>query len=89
MSDHTYMMQCLNQNIGYNQPNNLGYFLGTGMDMSQVPLAPADTPDDIKTIAAPEQHSPACHLYDLSGRVVTAPVKPGIYVMDGRKLVIK
>ena len=89
MSDHTYMMQCLNQNIGYNQPNNLGYFLGTGMDMSKVPLYPADTPDAIKTIASQEQHSPACHLYDLSGRVVTAPVKPGIYVRDGRKLVIK
>ena len=38
MSDHTYLMSALNENIGYNQPTNLGYFLGTGMDMSQVPL---------------------------------------------------
>ena len=38
MSDHTYLMSALNENIGYNQPTNLGYFLGTGMDMDQVPL---------------------------------------------------
>ena len=38
MSDHTYLMSALNENIGYNQPTNLGYFLGSGMDMSQVPL---------------------------------------------------
>ena len=38
MSDHTYLMSALNENIGYNQPTNLGYFLGTGMDMEQVPL---------------------------------------------------
>ena len=42
MSDHTYMMQCLNQNIGYNQPNHVGgYYLGNGMDFSKVPLASA------------------------------------------------
>ena len=38
MSDHNYYMQTINQNIGYNQPNHLSYFLGTGMDMSQVPV---------------------------------------------------
>ena len=38
MSDHTYLMSALNENIGYNQPTNLGYYLGSDMDMSQVPL---------------------------------------------------
>ncbi len=38
MSDHNYYMQTINQNIGYNQPNHLSYFLGTGMDMSKVPV---------------------------------------------------
>lgn len=38
MSDHHYWLQTVNQNIGYNQPNNLSYFLGTGMNMDDVPL---------------------------------------------------
>ena len=39
MSDHTYQMQCIHQNVGYNQPNHVGgYFLGTGMDFDKVPL---------------------------------------------------
>ena len=48
MSDHTYLMSALNENIGYNQPTNLGYFLGSGMDMSQVPLIDEQTPETLK-----------------------------------------
>ena len=29
LSDHTYNMSAVNQNIGYNQPNHLGYYLGS------------------------------------------------------------
>ena len=29
MTDHCYWMSALNQNIGYNQPTNLGYYLGS------------------------------------------------------------
>lgn len=29
MSDPTYRMSAINQNIGYNQPNHLGYYLGS------------------------------------------------------------
>lgn len=46
MSDHTYYMQTINQNIGYNQPNHIGYFLGTGMDFSQVPVGVTDDTSD-------------------------------------------
>ena len=43
MSDHTYKMQTIHQNVGYNQPNHIGgYYLGTGMDFSQVPLITAE-----------------------------------------------
>lgn len=31
MSDHTYHMSGVNQNIGYNQPNHLGYYLGSDL----------------------------------------------------------
>ena len=45
MSDRTYMMQCIHQNVGYNQPNHVGaYYLGTDMDFDKVPLTPANTP---------------------------------------------
>lgn len=31
MSDHVYRMSALNQNIGYNMPTNLGYYLGSDL----------------------------------------------------------
>ena len=85
MSDHTYMMQCLNQNIGYNQPNNLGYFLGTGMDKSVIPVGIATGISELHN--APKPHD-STTIYDLSGRVVSHP-KAGIYVKNGKKFVVK
>ena len=42
MSDHTYMMQCIHENVGYNQPTHVGgYYLGTDMDFSKVPVVSA------------------------------------------------
>ncbi len=32
MTDHTYNMSCINQNVGYNQPTNLGYYLGSDLE---------------------------------------------------------
>ena len=29
MTDHTYYMQAIHENVGYNQPTNVGYFLGS------------------------------------------------------------
>ena len=86
MSDHTYMMQCLNQNIGYNQPNNLGYFLGTGMDMSQVPLEEATGIEQIKVVG--DGIGRENRVVDLCGRVVNSP-KAGFYVKDGVKLLVR
>ena len=40
---------------------------------------------NIDSIAAPENHSP---YYDLQGREVAYPTR-GIYIKDGRKVVIK
>ena len=86
MSDHTYFMSCLNQNIGYNQPTNLGYFLGTGMDMDQVPLQEL-TPDGIQVIKEAKGNNAIASekIYDLSGRVADTIVG-GIYIMNGRKV---
>lgn len=35
MSDHLYRMSALNQNIGYNMPTQLGYYLGSDLDKKQ------------------------------------------------------
>ena len=35
MSDHVYEMSALNQNIGYNQPTQLGYYLGSDLIANQ------------------------------------------------------
>ena len=85
MSDHTYWMSCLNQNIGYNQPNHVGgYFLGNGMDMSQVPVATGI--HDVTTVLGEWKDNGK--IYDLSGREVKNP-KAGIYVKNGRKFIVK
>ena len=86
MTDHTYHMCTLNQNIGYNQPNNLGYFLGNGMDMAKVPLLPSDVTGIEPVVKSQKQSNDL--LYDLNGRIVENPQK-GIYIKNGRKILIR
>lgn len=88
MSDHTYYMQCLNQNIGYNQPNNLGYYLGTGMDMNQVPLVVLPTGIDETAAEHVASASATSTVYDLNGRPATGN-KPGVYVKDGHTFIAR
>lgn len=38
MSDHVYEMSALNQNIGYNQPTQLGYYLGSDLIKNSLPM---------------------------------------------------
>ena len=85
MSDHTYFMQCLHENVGYNQPTHIGgYYLGTGMDFSQVPLETG-----IRTVsAALTPPSDDTRIYDLRGREVRSP-RAGIYIRGGKKLLIR
>mgnify|MGYP003092584645 FL=1 len=35
MSDHVYEMSALNENIGYNQPTHIGYYLGSDLDIKR------------------------------------------------------
>lgn len=87
MSDHTYYMQCIHQQVGYNQPNHIGgYFLGNDMDFSKVPLI--DEATGIQQLNATPGISSDNRIYDLSGRVVTTP-KAGIYVRNGKKFVVR
>ena len=83
MTDHTYYMSVLNQNIGYNQPNNLGYYLGTDMDKSQVPLTTG-----IHKVSVRPAIPAAAPVYDLCGRIVSHPAK-GLYIRNGKKIIIR
>ena len=88
MSDHTYMMQCIHQQVGYNQPNHVGgYFLGTGMDFNEVPLV---TEIQDVTVDKNKQNADGDDkVYDLSGRQVENPTAPGIYIKNGKKFIVK
>ena len=89
MSDHTYFMQCLHENVGYNQPTNIGgYYLGSDMDFSKVPLIDEEA-TSIQEIKSFQQQTNSENLYyDLSGRPVTNP-KTGLYIRNGKKVVVR
>ena len=75
MTDHCYWMSCLNQNIGYNQPTNTGYYLGSDIK----------TDADAWTEAAKVQNRPV----QTAITAVTAPVNPnanGIYNLAGQRV---
>ena len=94
MTDHTYWMSALNQNIGYNQPNNLGYYLGTDIKndadaweaanqmMSRHILTPIHPIEQNRNIPHNDTY------YNLMGQKVTHP-SHGIYIVNGKKIVRK
>ncbi len=85
MSDHTYFMQCIHENVGYNQPTNVGgYYLGSDMDFNDVPLVTEI--QDVKTSASAKFVGNG-KIYDLSGREIIEPTT-GIYIKDGVKYVV-
>lgn len=89
MSDHTYYMQCIHEQVGYNQPTNIGgYYLGYGMDFNDVPLKEPDM-SGIETVTTAAQQCTANNrLFDLSGRAISTP-KAGLYIKNGRKYIVR
>ena len=79
MTDHVYHMSAINQNIGYNMPTQLGYYLGSDLT-SDDDIASGVEP---AAVAAPAADGP-CH--DLGGRIVDRPGR-GIYIRGGKKYV--
>ncbi len=41
MTDHTYYMQCIHEQVGYNQPTNVGYYLGADQTEAEIWAAAA------------------------------------------------
>ena len=91
MTDHTYWMGVLNENIGYNQPPNLGYYLGADLKsdaeawaeaarMQNRPVVSAiSQPEAVLSVAQPSA------TYNMMGQQVNALSKGGLYIRDGKK----
>ena len=77
------------EQVGYNQPTNIGgYYLGSDMDFSKVPLIDPETTSIQGVTNQLPQVMKYNRYYDLSGRVVERP-KAGLYVRNGKKLIVR
>lgn len=89
MTDHVYHMSALNENIGYNQPTHTGYYLGSDYKTDQQAWTAGgyDAYNSIETVVtAPVEDD---SWYDLTGRRLSSPSAPGIYINNGRKIIIR
>ncbi len=96
MTDHCYWMSALNQNIGYNQPTNTGYYLGSDLTDDAEAWAEAaavqNRPLPMAITSLPADSRGAHQgVYDLSGRKVSAAsaLQKGVYIKNGRKMLVK
>lgn len=98
MTDHTYRMQAMHENVGYNQPTNLGYYLGSDLTSDAEAWAEAakvrdwnmdwTLPTGIKSITNEREPIAVDRWYDLSGRqIVNGPLSKGIYIYNGKKVI--
>lgn len=97
MTDHTYYMQCIHQQVGYNQPTNLGYYLGSDLTSDAEAWAAAKKaeedrqtalhPTAIQNVSAPAVLMRHAGIYNLNGQRVTKPTK-GLYILHGKKMVV-
>ena len=82
MHDHLYRMGVAWQNVAYNQPPHLGYFLPDfiegfrGQDVTAI--------REISTAPAADNQ-----WYTLDGRRIAAPTTPGIYINNRKKVVVE
>lgn len=79
MTDHTYEMGVVWQNVAYNMPPHLGYFLPDYIARRQESTG-------ITTAKAEENDDDA--YYTLSGQRVASPTKE-VYIHKGRKIILK
>ncbi len=102
MTDHTYFMQAIHENVGYNQPTNVGYYLGSDQTDAEIWAAAAKAEADRQ--AALDEVSTGIgdavrlkyneqidnNVYDLQGRQVEkGQLRRGLYIISGKKIVIK
>ena len=105
MADHTYWLSALNENIGYNQPTNLGYYLGTDLRSDAEAWEQGGFTSGIVSLTPdPSPKGEGSAVYDLSGRKVADSIlselpslqegvggrlPKGIYIQNGKKFVVR
>ena len=82
MHDHVYRMGVAWQNVGYNQPPHLGYYLPDYIESFK-----GNDPTGIQSIEAEENEADGT-CYNVMGIPVDKPTK-GIYITNGKKVYIK
>lgn len=94
MTDHCYWMSALNQNIGYNQPTNLGYYLGSDLTSDALAWEEAakvqnkEIVTDIVTVVPEKQVRNDNSYYNMMGQKVSNP-HGGIFIHKGKKIMIE
>ena len=93
MTDHCYWMSCLNQNIGYNQPTNTGYYLGSDLLSDEDAWAEAEKVQNkgittaVNTVSMHEPPS-TTGVYNMLGQRVSQPHR-GFYIVNRNNKNIK
>jgi rhamnogalacturonan endolyase len=99
MTDHTYYMQAIHENVGYNQPTNVGYYLGSDY-ASDPDIWAAAAKAEADRLAAREETLSSVQTtvlssatnrswYSLTGQKVTSPKQGGIYIRGNRKYIVR
>ena len=101
MTDHTYYMQAIHENVGYNQPTNVGYYLGSDYTSdAEIRAAAAKAEADrqaaleqtltnIRQLSSATRHLSPITWYSITGQKVDTPKRGGIYIRNNRKVLIK
>lgn len=97
MTDHTYYMQAIHENVGYNQPTNVGYYMGSDYASDSEIWQAAENADqairDLNTGIANVRNEHLVEnqgIYDLQGRRIQhSALKSGLYIINGKKVFVK
>ena len=89
MTDHTYLMSALNENAGYNQPTNLGYYLGSDLSSDSEAWTNGGYVTAIEQARdnAERKNIADGTCYTLQGVRISTPTACGIYILNGKKTV--
>ena len=86
MTDHTYLMSAINENVGYNQPTQTGYYIGS--DLKNDAEAWQAGGYIVSAISTTSVNNPVSNnkWYNIMGQEVATPQK-GIFINNGKKYI--
>ena len=92
-------MQAMHENVGYNQPTNVGYYIGSDQKEEEIWAAAKKAEEDrlaareitlnISDLPSANNRQASYAWYNMMGQKVQTPVKGQIYIHNGKKVVIK